>query len=146
MYHFEIVHVIEMYYVRFFSFPMSLSTRAALKLQRKAGLRRSEALHPSTRDPWTKDFKHLLPLPRHWTKSPDPRQQAVRAVPPRDRIKYWNIVPGDQIRIRGDRGGAIHEVQAINKLRNRVYLRSKAKVRNCKAHHSSLLRHLFFSG
>jgi hypothetical protein len=110
-------------------------SRSALKLQRKAGLRRLEAVEASTKSPWTRDFKHLLPLPRYWINPQQPR--SVKAVPATDRIKYWNIVPGDQIRIRRDRDGAIHEVQAVNRLRNKVFLRSKVqvqKMQNLKQH------------
>lgn len=53
-----------------------------------------------------------------------------KVVPVKDRIKYWNIVPGDQIRLLGRRRGGrrdenevLHEVVAVNKFRNRVYVR-----------------------
>lgn len=49
----------------------------------------------------------------------------VKAVKPKDRIKYWNIVPGDQIRIRGDPLKTVHEVHQVNKLFNRVLLKTE---------------------
>lgn len=54
----------------------------------------------------------------------------IKAAKPQDRIKYWNIVPGDRVRIIGDKGGQVQEVAKINKLSNRVYLKgSQANVR-----------------
>lgn len=50
----------------------------------------------------------------------------VKAVKPRDRIKYWNIVPGDRVRIIGDKEGQVLEVFKINKLSNRVYLKGSS--------------------
>ncbi|KAH7916679.1 hypothetical protein BJ138DRAFT_1051993 [Hygrophoropsis aurantiaca] len=86
-------------------------------------LTRSQLQRATTTLPWTRDFRHLLPVPKHLAERSsfyDPIAKAVRA---RDRIKYWNVVPGDQIRVRGDARGTIHEVLSINKFTNRVYLR-----------------------
>jgi hypothetical protein len=56
----------------------------------------------------------------------------VKAAKPQDRIKYWNIVPGDRVRITGDKGDQVLEVAKINKLSNRVYLKgSSTNVRRC---------------
>ena len=41
----------------------------------------------------------------------------------RDRIKWWNIVPGDKVRIRGDKSNTIQEVYSVNKFANHVFLR-----------------------
>jgi hypothetical protein len=43
-------------------------------------------------------------------------------VAPKDRIKFWNIVPGDKIRLLGDSTQKIHEVFRVNKLDNTVHL------------------------
>jgi hypothetical protein len=115
------------------------SLRIALR-QRLGGYRRSEAARIVTKDPWTKDFKHLQNIPRHWMK-PVNGSKAIRTVHSKDRIKYWNIVPGDKIRVRGDRSGIIHEVLAINKLRNRVHLKDTATV--CTISTYSRLKHQF---
>ncbi|KAA1466076.1 hypothetical protein DENSPDRAFT_830823 [Dentipellis sp. KUC8613] len=73
--------------------------------------------------PFTKDFRHLQPVPRHWTKRVGALRSQVKVVKPKDRIKYWNIVPGDQVRIRGDADGKILEVSRINRLTNRIHLK-----------------------
>ncbi|KAH7931269.1 hypothetical protein BV22DRAFT_1108724 [Leucogyrophana mollusca] len=86
-------------------------------------LTRAQLQRATTILPWTRDFRHLLPVPKHFQQRSsffDPLAKAVRV---KDRIKYWNIVPGDQIRVRGDPRGTIHEVLSINKFTNRVYLR-----------------------
>ena len=79
---------------------------------------------PQTKSPWTRDFRHLEPIPRHWYGRLRERGQDV---PPKDRIKFWNIVPGDKIRIRGDQASKIHEVFEINKLKNLVFLKKDSK-------------------
>ncbi|THH08184.1 hypothetical protein EW146_g9078 [Bondarzewia mesenterica] len=71
---------------------------------------------------WTKNWRHLLPVPRHWTKRPSWSDPIIKVTKPKDRIKYWNIVPGDQVRVRGDDSGKILVVAQINKLTNRVLL------------------------
>ena len=48
----------------------------------------------------------------------------MKSVKPKDRIKWWNIVPGDQVRLLGDTEGTIHEVLSINRLSNRVFLKN----------------------
>ena len=73
--------------------------------------------------PWTKDFRHLQSFPRHWLKRFSFADQNIKAARVKDRIKYWNIVPGDQVRVRGDESERILEVSRINKLTNRVYLK-----------------------
>jgi hypothetical protein len=115
------------------------SLKIALR-QRIGGYRRSEVTTIVTKDPWTKDFKHILPIPRSWSKA-DEGHSAVKTIPAKDRIKYWNIVPGDKIRIRGDRSRMIHEVLAINKLRNRVHLKNTATV--CATSTCSVLKRQF---
>jgi hypothetical protein len=84
-----------------------------------------------TSNPWTKDFRHLQPFPVNYLKRYSFKDMRVRAAKPKDRIKYWNIVPGDRVRIRGDKDGKILEVAKINKLSNFIYLKgTTAKVRN----------------
>jgi len=55
----------------------------------------------------------------------DPRIKSVR---PKDRIKYWNVVPGDQIRLLGDKTNTLHEVLSINKVSNRVFVKGASVV------------------
>jgi len=81
----------------------------------------------TTRGQFTKDFNHLT---RHKQTAkfnkdvlrvqPSALREAVR---PEDRIKWWNIVPGDRVRIAGDKTAAVHEVYSVNKIANTVFLR-----------------------
>jgi hypothetical protein len=89
-----------------------------------------------TSNPWTKDFRHLEPFPLSYLKRYSFRDILVKAVKPQDRIKYWNIVPGDRVRVIGDKESKVLEVAKINKLSNRVYLKGlTSNVRAC--HHYS---------
>lgn len=45
-----------------------------------------------------------------------------------DRIKYWNIVPGDTIADRNDPSKQLREVLGINKLSNKVFLKKAGDV------------------
>ena len=56
------------------------------------------------------------------------RDPIIKSVKPKDRIKYWNLVPGDQVRIRGEESKTIYEVMSINKLSNQVRLKVPASV------------------
>ncbi|OCH93582.1 hypothetical protein OBBRIDRAFT_771313 [Obba rivulosa] len=71
---------------------------------------------------WTKDLLHLLPVPRFVAQRKGAKA-ICKPVKPKDRIKWWNVVPGDQVRLLGDKTGTIHEVHLINKFSNRVYLK-----------------------
>ncbi|EIW82514.1 hypothetical protein CONPUDRAFT_165097 [Coniophora puteana RWD-64-598 SS2] len=84
---------------------------------------RAQLLASTTRSPWTRDFRHLNPVPKKFLVRNSFYDPAIKAVPVQDRIKYWNIVPGDHIRIRGDTRSIVHEVLSVNKLTNRVYLK-----------------------
>jgi hypothetical protein len=85
-----------------------------------------------TSNPWTKDFRHLEAFPTSYLKRYSFKDMLVKAAKPQDRIKYWNIVPGDRVRITGDKGDQVLEVAKINKLSNRVYLKgSSTNVRRC---------------
>ena len=90
---------------------------------------KAQVLKATTNSPFTRDFKHLLSFPRHWRIRETFQEQKVKSVRPRDRIKYWNIVPGDTIADRRDRSRKLHEVLSINKLSNRVFLKSDGIVR-----------------
>jgi hypothetical protein len=69
----------------------------------------------------------MEPIPRHWYGRIHPQLRVgMHAVAPKDRIKFWNIVPGDNIRLRGDSSSKIREVVKINKLDNSVYVNRKA--------------------
>lgn len=63
-------------------------------------------------------------LPRFWTR-PSPLGPSVSAVRLKDRIKWWNIVPGDQVRVLGWEDTSLREVYAINRLNNRVLLKKE---------------------
>lgn len=90
-------------------------------------LTKRELVSAITRDPRTTNFRHLLPVSKILqTKLKNELSIETfsrKTAPVRDRIKYWNIVPGDQIRLLGDRKKTLQEVTAINKFRNRVYVR-----------------------
>jgi hypothetical protein len=56
------------------------------------------------------------------------RDPIIKSAKPKDRIKYWNIVPGDQVRIRGEESKTIYEVMSINRLSNQVRLKVPSSV------------------
>ncbi|KAG6866488.1 hypothetical protein C0991_003032 [Blastosporella zonata] len=80
----------------------------------------------TTTRPWTKHFRHMLPIPKTFMKRFSLRDFAIKSVRPRDRIQYWNIVPGDQIRLLGDKKNTLHEVLSINRFSNRVFVKGQA--------------------
>ncbi len=84
-----------------------------------------------TSNPWTKDFFHLQPFPPNHLKRFSFLDVSVKATKPNDRIKYWNIVPGDSVRLIGDKEGKVLEVAKINKLSNRVYLKGTTQKVRC---------------
>lgn len=79
----------------------------------------------TTLNPITRSFRYLLPGPKPSRFTP---RNQIRAVPAKDRIRQWNIVPGDKVRLitgpEKDENRLI-EVHSVNKLRNRVYLKGK---------------------
>ena len=92
-------------------------------------LTRRTALNATTKNPALTNFNHLRSIPRAWLvrrSKHDPKLKSVRAT---DRIKFWNIVSGDRIRLRGDGDSTIHEVLSINRLSNRVFLKGPTTVR-----------------
>ncbi|OJT10480.1 hypothetical protein TRAPUB_12918 [Trametes pubescens] len=85
-----------------------------------------ELAYAATTQAFTRNFRHLLPVPRFLVRGPFlPGQSRPKDTKPKDRIKHWNIVPGDFVRLRGDTKGAIHEVFRVNKISNRVLLKKE---------------------
>ncbi|KAI0366394.1 hypothetical protein BV20DRAFT_1002470 [Pilatotrama ljubarskyi] len=83
-----------------------------------------ELARAATTQAFTRNFRHLLPVPRFLVRGPlPPGESRPKDTRPKDRIKYWNIVPGDYVRLRGDTQGTIHEVHRVNKISNRVVLK-----------------------
>ncbi|KAJ7499271.1 hypothetical protein FB451DRAFT_1118283 [Mycena latifolia] len=82
-------------------------------------------LHQGTTRPWTTNFNHMRRVPRKLrmtsrkTDAFDPNAEDGFSVP-KTRIKFWNIVPGDQVRIRGRYGNKLREVFKIRRLENIV--------------------------
>lgn len=76
----------------------------------------------------TNNFRHLLPISKRFLKKSPAEGNSIKAAPARDRIKWWNVVPGDQVRVMGDREMPVREVLAVNKVSNRVFLQSDKKV------------------
>jgi hypothetical protein len=87
-------------------------------------LTRTQVFRATTTVPHTTDFSHLLPFPRSWAKRTSHKDPHLNTVRAHQRIKYWNIVPGDKIGLWGDKENTVHEVQSINKLSNRVFLKN----------------------
>lgn len=96
------------------------------------GWRKFQALRAATSSPWTKDLRHVgATFPRSWSLRFTFKDASFKAVPVKDRIKWWNIVPGDQVRVLGAKEGTLREVTRINKLSNRVLLRRDQVRRMC---------------
>ena len=91
-------------------------------------LGKNEVFQAWTTSPYTKTLRHLLPYNRHWERRMTFRDPIVKSAKPKDRIKYWNIVPGDQVRIRGEESKTLYEVMSINKLSNQVRLKVPSSV------------------
>ncbi|RDX53093.1 hypothetical protein K466DRAFT_492051 [Polyporus arcularius HHB13444] len=80
---------------------------------------------------FTRNFRHLLPVPRFLVRGPFMHGQSKpKDTKPKDRIKFWNIVPGDFVKLRNDSKGTVHEVHKINKLSNRVILKREINKAN----------------
>lgn len=95
-----------------------------------------ELAYAATTQPFTRHLRHLLPVPRLLVRGPFmPGQPVPKDTKPKDRIKFWNIVPGDFVRLRGDTKGTVHEVHRVNKLSNRVLL--KREVNKAVSRHLS---------
>ena len=89
-------------------------------------LTKRNALNATTKLGITTNFNHLRSIPRAWLIRRSKHDPKLKSVRPSDRIKWWNIVPGDQIRLRGDPDSTLHEVLSINRLSNRVFLKNTA--------------------
>ncbi|KAJ6567222.1 hypothetical protein DFH09DRAFT_1156356 [Mycena vulgaris] len=83
-------------------------------------------LHEGTRKPWTTNFTHMRRVPRKYRAEPkyqmdsfDPHNTSSFIIP-KTRIKFWNVVPGDQVRIRGRYGNKLRQVFKIRRLENIV--------------------------
>jgi len=87
-------------------------------------LTKRNALNATTKLGVTTHFNHLRSIPRAWLIRRSKHDPKLKSVRPADRIKWWNIVPGDQIRLRGDPDSTLHEVLSINRLSNRVFLKN----------------------
>ena len=90
-------------------------------------LGKNEVLQAWTASPYTKSFRHLLPYNRQWERRNTFRDPIIKSAKPKDRIKYWNIVPGDQVRLRGE-NETMYEVLSINRLSNQVRLKVPSSV------------------
>ncbi|CAL1702194.1 unnamed protein product [Somion occarium] len=92
-----------------------------------SGYSRQQALNVATSSPFTRDLRHVKAvIPRFWNNKGAWADGGVNAVMTKERIKWWNIVPGDRVRVLGDPESTIHEVSQINRLSNRVYLKSRS--------------------
>lgn len=89
---------------------------------------RRAAIDATTTSPYLTNFNHLLTIPKVWRSRNALRDPKLKSVRTRDRIRCWNIVPGDQIRIRGDKSNTLHEVLSINRLSNRVFVKGASTV------------------
>jgi len=81
--------------------------------------------------PWTSNLRHLLPVARSLLRGrgiqPAQRREVRKVVPLNQRIKWWNVVPGDQIRILGDKTNRLYQVSEVNKLQNKVSVRNTVR-------------------
>ncbi|CAK5262470.1 unnamed protein product, partial [Mycena citricolor] len=85
-----------------------------------------KTLQEGTSVPWTSDFNHMRKLPRHirmhkktQADNFDPTTTDAPKIP-KERVKFWNIVPGDQVRVRGRYGNRLRDVSKIRRLENLV--------------------------
>lgn len=92
------------------------------------GLTRQQLIRGAVNSPWTTNFRHMEGFPKKWLKRTSMRDPRIKSVRPKDRIKYWNVVPGDQIRLLGDKTNTLHEVLSINKVSNRVFVKGTSVV------------------
>lgn len=76
-----------------------------------------------TKDPRTYNFDHLLPVERPQHIGKEQGSWAKNIPLPKDRIKQWNIVPGDEIRVLNKwvDSRTVFEVAEINRFRNVLY-------------------------
>ena len=95
------------------------------------GWTRTQALTAFSASVWTRDLRHVNPkavFPKSWGRRITFRDPMLKTVPVKDRIRWWNIVPGDQVRVLGAKGSdadTLREVFRVNKLSNRVLLKKE---------------------
>lgn len=92
------------------------------------GLTRQQLVHGAFTSPWTTNFRHMEGFPKKWRKRLTFQDPVIKSVRPKDRIKYWNVVPRDQIRLLGDKTNTLYEVLSINKVSNRVFVKGTSSV------------------
>lgn len=97
----------------------------------------------------TKDFRHLVigPLFRQRSRIPTKLSTSPNYPKPSDRIKYWNIVPGDFVRIvRGaNADGEKREVLSVDKTRNLVNVKGITRSRGQGDTESRVARSIHYS-
>lgn len=91
-------------------------------------LGKSEVFGAWTTSPYTRSFRHMMGYNRHWDRRYTFRDPKVKSAKTKDRIKFWNIVPGDQVRVKTEADRAIYEVLSINRLSNFVRLKVPSTV------------------
>ena len=89
---------------------------------------RSEARRVFVTSKSTTNFRHLLPVAKPRVDFKNPLDKSPDPVKPKDRIKWWNIVPGDQVRVMAEENAKIREVKGVNKFSNRVFIEGDKKV------------------
>ncbi|TDL29061.1 hypothetical protein BD410DRAFT_757730 [Rickenella mellea] len=78
-----------------------------------------------TKDRFTRNFRHMLEIDKKILRRiPKGAEQAPKIVPSSSRIKWWNIVTGDQVRDIQKKDGSVREVIACSKLTNEVFVKS----------------------
>lgn len=99
-----------------------------VKMSTTKFLQRNEIREVFSKRQTTTHFRHLLPARKADVK----KKNSIDEIPPiaktKDRIKWWNIIPGDLVRVEGDNHSPVREVKGINKLTNEVFLESENKV------------------
>jgi hypothetical protein len=72
----------------------------------------------------------MLPLDRTFfgrRTHPAQRREGRKVAPVSQRIKWWNVVPGDQIKIIGDKTNQLYQVSQVNKLQNKVFVKNPVR-------------------
>jgi hypothetical protein len=81
----------------------------------------SQLTRATTLSTVTRSLKHLLPF-RFQRRPGDRRDKEEEPVHVNERIKWWNIVPGDKVKILDFKDTRQWRVHSINKLSNKVYV------------------------
>lgn len=104
----------------------SLSVTLLMPVLKSLG--KSEVFGAWTTNPYTRSFRHMLGYNRHWDRRYTFRDPKVKSAKTKDRVKFWNIVPGDQVRVKTEADRNIYEVLSINRLSNFVRLKVPSTV------------------